>query len=74
MALEPELATYQAHLPELLTSEGKYALIHGQDVAGCFDSYEDALAARYDQFGLVPFLVKKVQRVEPIHFFSRDLP
>ena len=32
MALEKELATYNANLPELKAQAGKYVLIHGEDV------------------------------------------
>ena len=74
MALEIELATYQSHLVELLASEGKFVLIHGQEIGGQFDTYEQAREAGYERYGLVPFLVKQIHRVEPIHYFSRDLP
>ena len=30
MALEVELETYQKKLPELLSNEGKFALVHGE--------------------------------------------
>lgn len=74
MALEQESATYQEHLMELLDSEGKYVLIGGAEIVGCFDSYEQALDAGYDRFGLAPFLVKEIRRAEPLLYFSRDLP
>jgi hypothetical protein len=57
-----------------LTNEGKYVVVHGETIAGPFDTYEDALQAGYDKFGVVPFLVKRISRVEPIQYFSRDLP
>ncbi len=74
MAFEQELATYHAHLIDLLADEGKFILVKGEEIAGPWESYEDALQAGYERFGLVPFLVKKIQRVEPIQYFSRDLP
>jgi hypothetical protein len=73
MGLEYEQATYQAHLIDLLSYEGKYILIKGEDIVGPWETYEEALQAGYDRFGLVPFLVKKIQRVEPIQYFSREL-
>jgi hypothetical protein len=73
MALEKELATYQAKLPELLAHEGKFVLIHGEDVAGLWDTYEDALKAGYERFKLDAFLVKRIQGVEQVQFFTRDL-
>jgi len=71
MALETELAVYQAKLAELQANVGKYVLIHGEDVIDTFGSYEDALKAGYAQFGLNPFLVKRIQAVESSLFISR---
>jgi hypothetical protein len=74
MALEHELATYRANLMEMLGDEGKFVVIRGDEVLGVWPTYEKALGAGYDEYGLEPFLVKKIQRVEPVHYFSRDLP
>jgi hypothetical protein len=71
MALETELATYQKKLPELLAHEGKFVLIHGEDVIDLFSSYEDAIKAGYQKFNLTPFLVKQIQAVERVQFVSR---
>jgi len=68
-----ELATYDAHLPELLVSEGKFVLILGEEVGGVYDDYGAALDAGYEKYGLKPFLVKQICAAEPIHYFSRDL-
>ncbi|HWE38833.1 MAG TPA: hypothetical protein VG406_19950 [Isosphaeraceae bacterium] len=73
MALERELATYQAHLIDLVADEGKYVVIRGEEILGPFASYEDALGAGYERFGPVEFLVKPIWRVEPIRYFTRDL-
>jgi hypothetical protein len=73
MPLERELSTYDSSLMDLLASEGKYILISGDNVNGVFDSYDDALKAGYEKFGLATFLVKQIARAEPIHYFSRDL-
>ncbi len=73
MALERELAVYNEHLMDLLANEGKYVVVHGEAIEGPFDSYEDALQAGYEKFGVVAFLVKQISRVEPIQYFSRDL-
>jgi hypothetical protein len=64
MALEKELATYERRLPELLANEGKFVVIHGEDVAGTWHTYEDALAAGYQKFGLEPFLIQQIESVE----------
>jgi hypothetical protein len=78
MALEHEMGVYRAHLMDLLgvndVNEGKYVVIKGDEILpAAFDDYSAALAAGYDRFGPVSFLVKKVQRVEPVLYFTRDL-
>ena len=72
MALEKELATYKAKLPELKAEEGKFVLIQGSKVIGTYTSYEDALQEGYTTFGTeIPFLVKQIQATEQAHFISR---
>jgi hypothetical protein len=60
-ALEKELATYRRALPGLLESEGKFALVQGNQVVGAWESYEDALRVGFERYGLSPFLIKKIQ-------------
>lgn len=74
MALEKEMHTYARRLPELLANEGKYVLIHGDDVVETFGTYEDAVKYGYHKFKLDPFLVKQIQAEEQIHFISRFVP
>ena len=76
MALEKELQTYKAKLPELLAAEGegKYALIHGDDLVDVFGTYEDAIKDGYSKFHLEPFLVKQIQTIEHVQFISRLVP
>ena len=74
MALEKELETYRANLPSLLDKEGQFVVIHGDQVAGTWQTYEDALKAAYEAFGLKPFLVKRIQAIEPIQYVSRGTP
>ena len=71
--LQKEIETYNAKLPELLGSVGKYVLIKGDQIAGTYDTYEDALKIGYDRFKLEPFLVKQIAPAEQIHFFTREL-
>lgn len=72
MALEKELETYRAKLPELKTQEGKFVLIQGDTVVDTYSSYEDAMKEGYTKYGLnTPFLVKQIQSVEQAHFISR---
>lgn len=70
-ALDKDLETYREKLPSLLLSEGKFALVHGGEIVGTFDTYADALAEGYKQFKLEPFLVKQIQAVEQAHFIAR---
>ena len=72
-SLEREIKTYNEQLPELLQHDGKFVLIHEDSVGGVFDTYGDAIKAGYEKFGLKPFLVKKIQAVEQIQYFTRDV-
>jgi predicted nucleotidyltransferase len=73
MPLELEQATYARELPNLLDRAGKFVVIGGDVVAGVYDTYGDALKFGYDRFELRPFLVKQIEMVEQVHFFTRDL-
>lgn len=74
MALEKELATYHRQLPALLSAgAGKYVLIHGEEVAGVYDTYQDAINEGYTRFRLDPFLVKQVAVTEQVQYITRDL-
>ncbi len=71
MALERELETYEAKLPELKAHEGKYALIKGDHFVDVYGTYEDALKQGYAMFKLEPFLVKQIHSVEHAQFITR---
>lgn len=73
--LDQELETFENHKEELLgTSEGKYVLIHKDEIVDTYDSQTDAVSAGYKKFGNVAFLVKKIEEVEtPLNFVSRHL-
>ena len=73
MALEKEQETYHRELPKLLSSAGKFVVIHDQEIAGIYDTYLDALKIGYERYGLGPFLVKQIAAVEPRHQFTRDI-
>jgi hypothetical protein len=77
MTLDHELRVYQANLLELLghagENEGKFTAIKGDEIIGPFDDYESALEGAYERFGVGGFLVKKIERVETVLEFSRDL-
>lgn len=71
MALERELQTYERELPNLRAHEGRYALIHGDNVVGIFDTFTDALTAGYDRFGLEPFMAQPIE-TEPADVLTPD--
>lgn len=73
MALERELATYKAQLPAMKDHEGKFVLIHGEEIADYFSTYEDAIKGGYQRYKLEPFLVKRVMTTEPILFITRNI-
>ncbi len=73
MALEKELETLKRELPNLLAEEGKYVVVSGDEVLGIYAAYEDALKVGYEKRGLKPFLVKKIQSIEQVQFFTRNL-
>ena len=73
MALEQEIETYNKELSRLIADEGKYVVICGTDVIGIYGTYEDALNLGYEKCGVKPFLVKKIQAVEQVQFFTREL-
>jgi len=72
--LKKEMETFEQHRERLVAeSFGKFALIHGDEIDGVWDTYQDALAAGYKKFGLDPFLVKRIVSTESIQFFTRDV-
>ncbi len=73
MALEKELETFKKKLPELKKDEGKFVLIHGEEVVDTFTSYEDAIKEGYKKFKLEPFLVKQIHSIEQVQVISRSV-
>lgn len=71
--LARELETYQKLLPSLMSEEGKYALVFGDELLGVFADYEEALKAGYARAKLTPFLVKKISGAESIAYFTREI-
>lgn len=71
--LQEEIDTYIRHLPELLRHQGKFVLIKGAEIAGIFDSYQDALTAGYQRFKRARFLVKQIVAVERVDRLPRML-
>ena len=77
MALEYESQVYRTNLMAMLgvneINEGKYVVIKGDEVLVDFPDYETALAAAYERFGPIPFLVRKLERNQTAMFLSRDI-
>jgi len=62
-----ESATYERHR-ELLEGAhpNRVALLHGDDLAGVYDSLEEAMTEGCRRFGLNQFMVKEIG--DPVHF------
>lgn len=73
--LSRELKAYEANFGSLLAAhEGKYVLLHGDDLLGVFDNQIDAINRGYKELGNVPFLAKNISRLEaPLSFVSNLL-
>jgi len=60
MALEREIATFEARLPELLEhNRNQFALVCGDEVT-VWDSPELAMRHAAEAYGLGPYLVRKI--------------
>ena len=67
--LAQEQKLFEKRRRELIQSAiEKFALVHGEEFVGVFDSYEEAAAEGYGRFGNVPFLIKEILEEDPIHF------
>jgi len=73
--LEAETALYERELPRLLKEgkSGKFVVIGDGRIIGTYGSYEEALNAGYTELGEKNFLVKQIEVVEKVHFFTRDI-
>ena len=73
---EAELETYAQNLDTLLSLDnvGRYALIHGKDVVGVFDTYRDAVQTGYEKCGLEQrFFVKQITTTEPCNGLRKEV-
>ena len=72
--LRKELEKYKSDFDSLIgPHEGKFVVIHDDQILGAFDSQMDAISWGYRQLGNVPFLVKHVVKVEPPLDFVSNL-
>ncbi len=66
MALETEIAFYEQNLPEYEKYyQGKFIVVHGEDLVGAFDSFSNAAAEAIRQFGRGPYLIRQVGAPPP---------
>lgn len=64
--LEREIAAFEKHRLELeATHSGKFVLIHGDEVAGVFDTFENAAGEGLRRYGEQEFLIRQVGAPEP---------
>jgi hypothetical protein len=76
MTSQQEWDAFKQKLPQLLANPdnwGKFALIHGGQVADLFSSQEEGLNAGYDRFGLEPFLVQEITGISKPKYFSHNV-
>jgi hypothetical protein len=76
MSLEHDLKAFRRELPKLLKDPacvGQFALVHEGKVHGVWGTFDDALEAGYERFGIDPFIVKQVVEHEPVYYFSRRI-
>ena len=72
--LATELETFAANKAELLaTARGKYALVHGTDVQGTYETEGDAISQGYRLYGNVPFLVKQIVEIDQVANYVSNL-
>ena len=74
MVLDREWETFQVNLPTLLEKEeGRYVLIHGDQIAGVWDTQDEALEEGHRRFLLEPFMVQHIVADEKPIFVPREL-
>lgn len=68
-----EMATYRAHLLELLAREGAYVVIRGEEIIGIRDSLEEAERLGYGRFHFDGFMIRRIAAVEEVLRFPRPV-
>ncbi len=73
-SLERELSVYRKNLPMWLKKhEHTYVLIKGDVAVGFYETRDQALAAGYERFSVVPLFVKQVEASEPVYHIPNAL-
>src|SRR5438132_2006688 len=66
-----EEAAYAREQERLLRDHlGKFVVIHHDEIAGIYDTADDAIFEAYKRFGFVPLIVKEIRPEEPADFVS----
>ena len=67
MVLQQEVDYFEGRRAELVEHhEGKFALIHGEEFAGSFDTADNAYSEGIRRWGVTPFLIKEIQEHDEI--------
>jgi hypothetical protein len=75
MPLETEIKHFESHKDEWLEHyQNKYALVKGEQLIDTFDTIEAAYRAGVEKFKTEPFLIRKIQKEEPVQYFSSLTP
>jgi hypothetical protein len=71
-SLSAELEVFQQHRDEWLSANiGKFVAIQDSVVEGFYDTYEEALRAGLNRFGVRrSFLIKQVWKSDPVYCIS----
>src|SRR5262245_47362761 len=71
--LAREWETYRREVGRLLAAgeEGRYALIHGDDIVGIFDTWDEAREAGLNRYLLQAHMVRPILSREPLLRVSR---
>jgi hypothetical protein len=74
VSLNREHAVYETNLPRWVQEhECAHVLIKGDEVVGFYNTRDEALAAGYARFGVVPLFVKQIAATEPVHHIPNVL-
>lgn len=75
MSLEREVTVYERIRPHLLAAglEGKFILIHRDDVVGIYSTFDLAINAGYERTLTEAFFVKQIAEKEEPKYFSRNI-
>jgi hypothetical protein len=68
MAFEAEEAVYQARKDALLSSEGQFVVIRGEELLGPYENYGDAYEQGRRAFDAMPFYIRQILRDDPVNY------